>query len=70
MKPAYIFLIFISLILTGFRTYTLYKWSKKNGYGKDSYEKFLATDAGKRHKGCGKAIAATLLLALLVYLFN
>lgn len=68
MKHAYILLIFISLILTAIRTYVLYRWSKKNGYGKDSYEEFLATDAGKKYKACGKAITATLLLALLIYL--
>jgi len=70
MKHAYIFLISIGLVLTVFRTYSIYKWSRKNGYDKGSYEKFLASDAGKIYRACGIAITAALLLALIIYSIN
>lgn len=67
MKYAYIFLISISLALTVLRVFYIYKWSKKNGHDKDSYQKFLASEAGKIYRTCGKVIAAALLLALIIY---
>lgn len=70
MKYAYMFSIFVGLVLVVFRVCLLYKWSKKNGYGEDSYEKFLTTEWGGAYRVCSRVIAAALLLSLVIYLIT
>lgn len=70
MKYAYISLIAAALILTIIRTYSIFKWSRKNGYDKESYERFLASEAGVSYGAYRKAITALLALALFIYLIK
>lgn len=70
MKYVYVCLIGIALILTIIRTHSIFKWSQKNGYDKESYKKFLASEAGKYYGAYRTAVTALLTIALFIYLIN